>query len=270
MNETPLFFPNGGYSLFGVLHQPEVPTSMPAFVFCHPFGEEKLWTHRVFVSFARRLAAAGYPVLRFDYMGHGDSGGDFSDASLSTARSDVRCAVEYVRHATKAPAVCLLGLRWGATVASLVAEDLPDLKHLILWTPVVNGAAYMQDLLRNNLTTQMATYKEIRQDRVDLVAQMEQGLTVNVDGYEISLPMYAEVSAVKLADAPKSHGGPCLITQIDPQPGKPAKDLHSLAATYSSATVLFAREDPFWKEIPRWYKDAPNLYDVTLDWLKTR
>ena len=56
--ETPFFFPSGKHSLFGILHQPAAATCLPAFVFCHPFGEEKLWTHRVFVSFARRLARA--------------------------------------------------------------------------------------------------------------------------------------------------------------------------------------------------------------------
>ena len=40
-------------------------TSRPArasgevFVFCHPLAEEKLWAHRVFVAYARQLAASG-------------------------------------------------------------------------------------------------------------------------------------------------------------------------------------------------------------------
>jgi pimeloyl-ACP methyl ester carboxylesterase len=170
---------------------------------------------------------------------------------------------------TAAHGVSLLGLRWGATVASLVAEDLPDLRHLILWAPVVDGARYMQEVLRTNITTQMATYKEVRQDRTELVAVMEQGHTVNVDGYEMSLPMYSEVSAVTLSARPKRYSGPCLIAQIDPQPGRPAKEIDQLAATYSKGTRVFAQEEPFWKEIPRWYNHAPNLAAATLEWLRT-
>src|SRR5262245_18163177 len=79
--ETPFYFGRESSPLFGVFHAPARTTCLPAFVFCHPFAEEKLWTHRVFVSFARRLAAEGYPVLRFDYMGNGDSAGDFRDSS---------------------------------------------------------------------------------------------------------------------------------------------------------------------------------------------
>ena len=30
------------------------------------------------------------------------------------------------------------------------------------------------------------------------------------------------------------------------------------------------REDPFWKEIERFYDTAPNLFAATLDWLAAR
>ena len=53
-------------------------------VMCHPLGEEKLWSHRVFVSFARDLAAAGFAVLRFDFRGEGDSDRDFEETDLET------------------------------------------------------------------------------------------------------------------------------------------------------------------------------------------
>jgi exosortase A-associated hydrolase 2 len=267
MTETPFYFDAGARSLFGVFHEPARDASLTPFVFCHPFGEEKLWTHRVFVSFARRLAAQGHAVLRFDYLGNGDSGGTFSESSLATARVDVGRAIEEVRRRSGAAQVNLLGLRWGATVASLVADEIPAIEHLILWAPIVDGARYMQELLRMNLTTQMAVHKEIRQDREALVAAMREGHTVNVDGYDMSLTMYTEVSAVKLAADPKHYAGRCLIVQIDRQPGRPAIELTELAATYRQGSVVFAQEEPFWKEIQRFYDSAPSLFTVTLDWL---
>ena len=268
--ETPFYFMNGAHALFGVLHEPSRDASLTPFVFCHPFAEEKLWAHRVFVSFARRLAAEGHTVLRFDYMGNGDSAGSFSESSLGTARADVRCAVEEVRRRTGATQVNLLGLRFGAMVASLVADEAPGIEQLILWAPIVDGARYMKELLRINLTTQMAAHKEIRQDREALVAAMREGHTVNVDGYDMSLPMYAEVSAVKLAADPKRHAGRCLIAHIDRQPGRPAAELTQLVAGYPRGSVTLAQEEPFWKEIQRFYDAAPNLFSVTLDWLHGR
>ena len=128
MRETPLFFGSGGAELFGVLHEPDVADDRPAFVFCHAFGEEKLWTHRAFVVFARELATLGYPVLRFDYRGNGDSSGLFEESTLDTMIADVETAIACVRQATKRSAISLLGLRFGATIASLVAELSPTMK----------------------------------------------------------------------------------------------------------------------------------------------
>jgi len=268
-NETPFFLPNGSYSLFGILHLPDGPAAGAPFVLCHPFGEEKLWTHRVFVSFARQLAADGYPVLRVDYMGNGDSDGHFSASSLATVQSDVRAAVAEVRRRTGAASVNLLGLRFGALVASLVAEDTPDIERLILWSPVVDGARYMQELLRINLTTQMATKKEITHDREAMVAAMQQGRTVNVDGYEMAYPLYSEVSAVKLAAGRKQYRGPCLVANVDKQPGRPVPELDQLSSSYERGTLAFAQEEPFWKEIARFYDQAPNLFQVTREWMRT-
>ena len=267
MTETPFYFTNRSYSLFGLLHEPEVATGSAGFVFCHPFGEEKLWSHRVYVTFARALAAKGHPVLRFDYMGNGDSDGAFRESSLATAIDDVHAAVRELRRRTNAPAVSLLGLRLGGTIASLAAEDTADLDSLVLWSPIVDGARYMQELLRINLTTQLAVYREIQRDREELVAALRAGETVNVDGYEMALPMYDQVSAVKLAEASKRCQGRCLIAQIDRQPGRLAPELTTLSEQYANATVVFAQEEPFWKEIARFYEQAPSLFNETHRWL---
>jgi len=267
MKETPFFFPGVAHSLFGVLHEPEVRPIRGAFLFCHPLAEEKLWAHRVFVSFARRLVQHGYAVLRFDYMGSGDSEGTFEQSSLSTARADVLSALDQVRSRAEVERVSLLGLRLGATIASLVAEEYEGIDRLILWAPIVDGNRYMQELLRTNLTTQMAVYKEIREDREALVEAMRRGATVNIDGYELSLALYSEVSAVKLASEPKRFGGSCLVTHIDRQAGRGSPELQQLSASYQRGSLAFAQEEPFWKEILQFYGSAPALAGATLDWL---
>ena len=270
MKETPSFFPDRDGPLFGILHEPTGPSLGSAFVFCHPFAEEKLWTHRVFVSFARQLSEAGHPVLRFDYRGNGDSSGEFSESSLTTALADVRMAIDQVRRVTGASQVSLLGLRLGATIASLVAEDVRDVHQLILWAPIVDGAKYMQDMLRVNVMTQMAAYKEIRQDSSQLVAALAQGRTINIDGYEMAEPLYTEVSAVTLGSEPSRYEGPCLIVQVDRQTDRHLPGVSNLAASYGRATLAMVQEEPFWKEIQRFYREAPNLFGATRAWLNTR
>ena len=270
MNEIPAFIEHQDARLFGILHEPSGSTGAPPFVFCHPFGEEKLWTQRVYVTFARRLAARGHAVFRFDYSGNGDSEGTFAESSLSSARADVEAAIEHVQRVTGSDRVSLLGLRLGATIASLVAEDRLNVHHLVMWAPIVDGARYMQEVLRSNVTTQLATYKEVRRDRAELVEAMRAGETVNVDGYDMSFKLYSEVSDVKLAAHPKKYRGPCLIVQVAPAPGRQVPELVELAASYENATLTFAQEDPFWKEIPRFYSEAANLFAVTMAWQESQ
>jgi exosortase A-associated hydrolase 2 len=267
MTETPIFFPGPRGRLFGVLHEARGTGSGEPFVLCHPLGEEKLWSHRVFVSFARLLAAAGHGVLRFDYAGNGDSDGEFADCSLASLRADVAAAAGEIRRRTSTETISMLGLRSGATIASLVAEEL-EVSRLILWAPVVDGARYMQDLLRINLSTQIAMFKEVRHDREALVAQMRGGQTVNVDGYELAFALYEGMSGVNLAANPKKFAGRCLIVPVDRNPGPPDAELQRLAATYANTTLAPAQEEPFWKEIARFYDQAPNLFAVTRAWMQ--
>lgn len=267
MQETPYFLTRGDVRLFAVLHEPDTPSGR-ALVLCHPLAEEKLWSHRTFVVLARELARAGYTVLRLDLMGNGDSDGEFSDSSVESGVADVRAGLDHLRGRPEITSVSLLGLRFGATIAALVAERFGDVDALVLWAPILDGARYMQDLLRINIGTQTAVYREVRHDRTELVELMRQGTFVNVDGYEMAFPLYSEVSALRLDDSPKRHAGPCLVVQVDRKGARPAADLPRLAQSYGQGTFVSAEEEPFWKEIQRSYlSGAPHLQQATLDWL---
>lgn len=269
--ETPMFFANGTYRLFGVLHEPIGAPSGGAWVFCHPFAEEKLWAQRVYVSFARMLAARGAWVLRFDSMGNGDSEGQFATASVETMLSDIASAIRQLEQSSGiGQGIGLLGLRFGATLAALAAEGSPKVSKLVLWEPIVDGGKYMQEMLRINLTTQSAVYKEIRHNREALVRMMREGATVNIDGYELAYPCYEQVSAVNLKEGRKRFAGASLVVQVgkDGQPIHP--DLRALQESYSVADLQGIAEEPFWKEIKRWYRAAPHLFEATLAWMATR
>lgn len=273
--EHPFFFGSEPGLLFGVYHEPlqdravRAATTLLPFVFCHALAEEKLWAHRVFVSFARELARRGHPVLRFDFTGNGDSSGEFSDWSLDTGLGEIGMAIDELKARTGASLVGLLGLRLGATLAGVAAEERDDVGALALWSPIVDGNRYVQDLLRVNLMTQMAVYREVRADREALARALEGGATVNIDGYEMSRPLYEQLSALRLADGPKRFAGPCLIAHITPSERiKAPAELHSLRQLYGAASLLSIQEDPFWKEIERFYDAAPNLFSVTLQWLE--
>lgn len=269
MKETPFYFRNKNYNLFGILHRPEDSQSKKGFVFCHPFAEEKLWTHRVYVSFARELARRGFHALRFDYMGHGDSDGDFEDSNIETRLSDINCAIDWLKNEVPSVnSVGLLGLRFGATLSAIIAEERQEINRLILWEPITKGANYMQEMLRSNIVTQSAVYKEIRKNREALVESMKKGETVNIDGYEMGYPLFSQASEIDLLKEKKGFTGECLIIQIDRKPEqKQRKELTELVSLYYKALFAICTEEPFWKEIKAFYGKAINLFENTLKWL---
>jgi exosortase A-associated hydrolase 2 len=276
--EEPFIFRRGDTPLFGMLHTPAGAPRL-GFVTCHPFAEEKLWSHRVFVSTARSLAQAGHAVLRFDFTGAGDSGGDTSQSSLELYLQDLAAAVsELERRVPGLERIGLIGLRLGASVAALLAEraagdeTLARLRSapLILWDPVVDGEAHFQELLRINLSTQLAVYGKVRETRDVLQERIRAGETVNVDGYEIGKPLFESCALPKLLNPdPKRHAGPALVVQIAANDKTPERaDLVALAGAYPAGTATRAIEHPFWREIKPFYGRAANLQRATQEWLE--
>lgn len=267
MNELPIFFGKNDQHLFGTLHHPTTPNGR-AFVFCHPFAEEKLWGHRVYVNYARSLCAAGYAVLRFDFRGHGDSSGRFEDFTIDSQLVDIACALRTLKAQTDGlEAIGLLGLRFGATLAAIAAEKEPDIRPLILWEPIDNGAQYMKELIRMNLATQTAVYREIRNNTEALVAQLKAGGCINIDGYDINYPLYEQMTAIKLSGRQCAYSGKVLLVQINKNEGMGFKRVEAIAMGYKQSTCASVVEQPFWKEIKEYYAHARNLFDATTQWI---
>lgn len=278
MIETPFFFPRGEARLFGLLHEPAADPSGLGFVLSHPFAEEKLWSHRVLVSMARGLCARGHAVLRFDYTGAGDSSGTALDTDLATHLADLAAAIALLP--ARVPAVQrvgMLGLRLGASVAALLADraatdaSLAAVRGapLVLWEPVVDGAAYFQDVMRGHLSMQLASLGKVVETREVLSQRIVAGGSVNVDGYEIGKALFESAGRADLLPAgPRDHTGPALVMAVAPAArAKPRPDLERLAAGYASGALATADEQPFWREIKPFYGRAERLQAATLAWL---
>lgn len=269
MNEIPFFFPSDGHRLFGMFHEQagEIHDGL-GWVFCHPFAEEKLWAHRVYVNMARELARNGMPVLRFDYRGYGDSEGLFEQSTLAEQVQDVQAAVASLR--ARAPAlthVGLLGLRYGATLALLAAGDNPDIDRLVLWDPVVDMEQYLQDQLRSNLTTQMVLHGKVVVNRDALVAGIRNGEFVNIDGYDLGNPFFDHACAVRPIEAAKHYRGHAQIVEIARASQAPRADIQALAEALPDADRRRIEELQFWKEIKPFVRHAPGLAAAALDWV---
>jgi pimeloyl-ACP methyl ester carboxylesterase len=114
-------------------------------VLCNSLGHEMMCLHRAYRHLAERLAAAGYPTLRFDYDGTGDSSGGDDDADRAVAwLASIDQAVQALlrKGITR---VALVGVRFGALLAAAYAEAKP-VDTLVLVAPPTSGRAYLREL----------------------------------------------------------------------------------------------------------------------------
>lgn len=98
----------------------------------------RVGSHRHFVLLARALADAGFPVLRFDYHGMGDSDGTAD--SFEHADGDIGAAID--RLCEEQPQVCqvvLWGLCDGASAALMYSAKDPRVAALALLNPWVRS-----------------------------------------------------------------------------------------------------------------------------------
>ena len=190
----PIFFnQNNERQLYGVHHPPRRSkgSTAQAVVICPPLGQEYIRSHWACKLVAKQLARGGAHVLRFDWSGHGNSSGYVGEvASLQNWIDDLAAAIDWVREESKADSVMLLGLRFGATLAALAAEQRQDVYSLVGWEPVVDGAEHLQSLrtMHARMVDLWASKTSTRNDD-----QFEEIL-----GFELSRSLLNEIEQTKL------------------------------------------------------------------------
>jgi alpha-beta hydrolase superfamily lysophospholipase len=145
---APLYFPADDRKLFGWLYRHSgEQTSDLGLVICQPFGYEAICAHRSMRAAAETAAAAGFPVLRFDYTGTGDSADlDTGADQVDVWVRDIASAVDTLRRCTGVRRVCLIGFRLGALLATLAAARDVGADGLVLVAPVIDGRRYLREL----------------------------------------------------------------------------------------------------------------------------
>lgn len=144
---------SGRYNLSGVLHIPDKGEKpYPVVVMFHGFTGHKAESHFLFTKTARALCSRGIGVLRFDFMGSGDSEGQFEDMTLLTEIKDGRKAIELVMadRTFDKERTGIIGLSMGAVTASYIATEYRT-RALVLWSPL----AYPELLEKKVLTRKM-------------------------------------------------------------------------------------------------------------------
>lgn len=137
--EEAVVFCCGGYELVGIGHRAPTPHRVGVLIVVGG-PQYRVGSHRQFVLMARSFATAGYPVLRFDYRGMGDSGGDVR--TFDSVDADIRAAIDELSGREPAlRAVVVLGLCDAASAALIYARQDERVAGLVLLNPWVRTAA---------------------------------------------------------------------------------------------------------------------------------
>jgi pimeloyl-ACP methyl ester carboxylesterase len=92
----------------------------------------------LFVAFSRLLVRHGIASARFDFLGSGESDGEFQDMTLSGEIADARAVLAWLGRVRGVDRrrLLLLGLSMGGTVAGCLAgERAREVRGLLLWAP---------------------------------------------------------------------------------------------------------------------------------------
>ena len=123
-NERFEFNGEQGARLVGKLDLPDGPAHSHAlFAHCFTCTKDSLAAVRI----GRALSGLGIGVLRFDFTGLGQSGGEFADSTFSGSVRDVLAAVRAMRDAGSDPAL-LIGHSLGGAAVLAAAAELPNVK----------------------------------------------------------------------------------------------------------------------------------------------
>lgn len=138
--ESPVVFSAGRADLFGIFSQPRTSAGDLGVVLLTGGGFiPMMHRNRMWVRLARRLAAAGWPVLRFDYHGVGESSGRVDEFWLDRPFvEDLDAAVSWLR-GKAVSRIALVGSCFGARTILAGSESLGDLAGICLLSVPLRG-----------------------------------------------------------------------------------------------------------------------------------
>ena len=111
---------------------------VPLVIICHGFVGSRIGVNRLFVESARSIAAEGSLVVRFDYIGCGESSGSYGQHSVDSMIAQTKSVIDYGLGIDDIDPtqVSLIGHSLGGMIALLTAARDRRIKNLVLWSAV--------------------------------------------------------------------------------------------------------------------------------------
>jgi pimeloyl-ACP methyl ester carboxylesterase len=169
MKESCCQFGPGG-ALAGIISQPATATRGMAVVLVSAGLTPKFGPFRLYTELARRLAREGFPTLRFDLGGLGDSAPPREQQPLEQrTRRELGAALDYLSEHLAVDAVTLAGLCSGAEDAFRHAEHDARVKRVVMIDPFAYKTAgfawrQLRDRARRRLLRALGIFRPLPRD----------------------------------------------------------------------------------------------------------
>ena len=144
-SEVATFFGPADSPLFGVLHLPGDQRVRGGVIICASMGRDGITSVRFQRILADDLAGRGFAVLRFDYLGTGDSAytQDHDDAVDNWERS-IGYGLAYLEQ-IGAQSITAIGLRAGSLILSAALSQSHSVNRIVYVDPIGTGRRYLRE-----------------------------------------------------------------------------------------------------------------------------
>jgi len=122
-----------GINLCGMISNPTLDKTKPIIILCHGFASSK--DSRTWKGLEEILNKNNVSTFRFDFLGHGESEGNFEDITVSKSIEEVLSAISFIKKEGYNK-IGLIGGSFGGLASIVAASRSNDLFALALKSPV--------------------------------------------------------------------------------------------------------------------------------------
>ena len=255
--------------IYGCTYLPDHHQST-GIVLVPPIGRERLRCYHESANMARELASRGYPVLRFDYRGEGESSGEFSEATITSRLEDIATMTGELKRRAGVEQISLVGFRMGGLLAAMAAGDL-GIQRLILCDPVCNPKKFAKGMLRSNIVLQSQYFGEVFKKEPELRKELLKGETVSVYGFHMGQSFLEELEQADPEPHLSDFQGKAAIIYMSTRKSAPKKDVArwcELLGQSGQCETICAVMAFSWASRKMWIPSLEPLNKAVIGWLE--
>ncbi len=225
------------------VHNP-VRAATRGVVICSPIMVELQVNQRRERELANRLAEQGMAVLRFHFVGEGNSDALDGGITLDTLVDDAAEATTWFTQATNVETLGFVGTRLGGVPAAATAAKLGA--PIALWAPITNIDRYFSELSRIRSVARLIAGEASEGARSSMSEMLRQEGAVDVVGYSITKAFVESCHTTTIAGALRGIPVPVLLVALGASPTVYDGLRDELTDAGSAVDVVVIEGNPSW------------------------